>query len=280
MKWVLKIFVKILLARLPFSYEFWKLLGFFRHGRMDTLEYPRKIFNLHLSRAFPGGLPLNSVVLELGPGDSIASALLSYSSGASLTYLVDVEDFAQKDVSFYKTLADELSKNGLKTLNFSKVESFNDVLSVCSAKYLTSGLSSLKKIPSKSVDFIWSHSVLEHVRKKDLLPVLHELKRIVKPTGFSSHVIDYQDHLNFSLNNLRFSEKLWESNLFANSGFYTNRVPAVFLHKMFKDAGFEILSEEFGKWPSLPISRHSLNAEFQELSDSQLINRTSNVLLK
>jgi hypothetical protein len=122
--------------------------------------------------------------------------------------------------------------------------------------------------------------VLEHIRKHELHAVLNELRRILKPGAFSSHNIDYQDHLDFALNNLRFSENLWESSLFVESGFYTNRVPAVRLHRMFRDTGFEILQEAFGKWPTLPIPRSSLHKEFQAFTDEELLNRTSHVLMK
>ena len=40
-------------------------------------------------------------MLELGPGLSILSALLGYSAGLKI-YLIDVDDFAKKDINFYK----------------------------------------------------------------------------------------------------------------------------------------------------------------------------------
>lgn len=280
MKWALKIIAKIFMSRLPLSYDYWQSLGLFRHGSMDSIGYSVNIFELHLNRAFPDGLPPDAVILELGPGDSLASAVLGYANGASLTYLVDVGEFARRDIIFYQNLAIDIVNRGLDSPDFSNITSFDDILKVSRARYLTSGLSSLRSIPSSSVDFIWSHSVLEHVRKNELPSFMAELKRILKPSSISSHNIDYQDHLDLSLNNLRFSEKLWESDFFAKSGFYTNRVPAVCLHKMFKDVGFDILEEEFGKWPSLPIKRNAIHPEFQQFTDEQLINRTSHLLLR
>jgi hypothetical protein len=280
MRWVVKIIAKILFSRLPVPYAFWKTIGIFHHGRMDSYEYPVKIFNLHVNRAYPDGLPDNSVILELGPGDSIASALLGYANKVKLTYIVDVSDFARKDTKFYKTFSEELKQRGLELPNLSTAHDINDILSKCNAKYLTDGLASLKRIPSHSIDFIWSHSVLEHVRKNEIDELLVELHRVLKPNSMSSHNIDYQDHLDFSLNNLRFSEKLWESSFFANSGFYTNRIPAVILHDKFQHSGFKIIHQGFGKWPRLPISRNALSSDFRKYTDEELINRTSSVLLK
>lgn len=280
MYWVIKILAKILIARAPVPYGFWKSLGVFRHGRMDSFSYPVKIFNLHLCRAYPNGLPDDAVVLELGPGDSIASALLASSENAVSTYLVDVGAFARRDVRFYHRLARELREQGIKVPDISEARDIGDVLSQCKAQYLTSGLKSLKSIPSNSVDFIWSHSVLEHVRYNEFEETLREFKRILRSGGLMSHNIDYQDHLNHSLNNLRFSKRVWEAPLMANSGFYTNRIPAVRVHKMFRDAQFEVLQEAFGKWSSLPLSRGVIHRDFDQFTEEQLINRTSHILLR
>lgn len=280
MHWAVKIVAKLLASRLPLPYRFWNAIGLFRHGRMDSADYPIKIFNLHTARAFPLGLPPDAVILELGPGDSVASALLGFSKGAKQVYLVDVGNFARSDVALYKALALDLKRKGFAVPDIDDARSIIDILEACNAQYLTQGISSLRVIPSESVDFIWSHSVLEHVRRFDLGDVLGELKRILKPGGMASHNIDYQDHLGYALNNLRFSEVLWESTLFAGAGFYTNRVPAVCLHQMFRECGFDILQENFGKWPELPTPRSAMDQAFQSFSDDDLLNRTSHVLLK
>jgi SAM-dependent methyltransferase len=280
MNWAMKIITKLIVARLPVPYRMWKSIGFFRHGRMDRVEYSLKIFKLHADRAYPHGIPSNATVLELGPGDSVASAVIARLYGVSRSYLVDVGPFASKDVGFYKMLAARLKVEAVQSPDLSKASSLVDVLSICNSEYLTQGLSSLKLIPSNSVDFVWSHSVFEHVRKHQVIDVLQELRRILKPNGFASHNIDFQDHLEAALNNLRFSSKVWESTFFANSGFYTNRIPAVAMHEMFRTVGFKIEREEFGKWPKLPTPRRAIHAEFDGYSDEELMNRTSHVLLR
>jgi SAM-dependent methyltransferase len=247
---------------------------------MDHLDYSLKLFKLHAERAYPNGFPPEAVILELGPGDSIASAVIANACSVSRSYMVDVGDFAIKDITFYQSLAASLKQRGLQTSDFSVATTFEDVLDICNAEYMTSGLLSLRLIPSNSVDFIWSHSVLEHVRKHELADILNELRRVMKPNGYSSHNIDYQDHLAGELNNLRFSEPVWESSFFSQSGFYTNRIPAVVMHAMFRDAGFFVEREEFGKWPQLPTPRIALHSDFELYKDNDLINRTSHVLLR
>ena len=280
MKWALKIAAKLLIARLPVPYAFWKSVGVFRHGRMDSVDYPLKIFSLHLQRAYPQGLPPKSLILELGPGNSIASAIIGRALGVQRTYLVDVGSFATKNVAFYKSLASDLRRRGMDVPDLSGANRFEDLMHTINAEYLTEGIRSLKEIPTESIDFIWSHSVLEHVRKNQLEMVLKQLKRMLKPGALSSHNIDFQDHLDGSLNNLRFSESIWESSFFAKSGFYTNRIPAVTMHSMFEAAGFKIRAEGFGKWPALPTPRKFMHADYQIYRDEDLLNRTSHILVE
>lgn len=280
MKWAAKIGAKIVLSRLPVSYGRWRSMGLFRHGRMDRTEYALKIFRLHAGRAYPGGLPRGSAVLEVGPGDSVASALIAAAHGAGRVWLVDAGDFATKDVALYQKLASDLASLSLPAPDLARATTFSDVLTACNAAYLTRGLDSLTDIPDASLDFAWSHSVLEHVRKHQLTRTLRELHRVMKPGALASHNVDYQDHLTGALNNLRFSERLWESPLFADAGFYTNRVPAVVMHGMFGKAGFTLLEENFGRWPALPTPRSALNTEFSAYEDRDLLQRTSHALLR
>jgi SAM-dependent methyltransferase len=280
MKWAAKIAAKIVLSRLPVPYGFWRSIGLFRHGRMDRSEYALKIFRLHTSRAYPAGLPKGATVLELGPGDSVASAIIAAAHGASRVWLVDAGDFATKDVASYQQLASDLGRMGLSAPDLSGATTFADVLTACNAAYLTGGLRSFADIPDASLDLAWSHSVLEHVRKHQLPQTLRELHRVMKPGALASHNVDYQDHLAGALNNLRLPERLWESGLFVDAGFYTNRVPAVVMHQMFRQAGFTLVEENFGRWPALPTPRSALAAEFSAYEDRDLLQRTSHALLR
>ena len=75
MMWRLKIGLKILLSRMPWGYAVWQRLGLFRHGRMDQSAYAMEVLNHHLEQAGLAGDLAGKTVLELGPGDSIATAV-------------------------------------------------------------------------------------------------------------------------------------------------------------------------------------------------------------
>ena len=140
--------------------------------------------------------------------------------------------------------------------SFSSVE---EMLKQCGAQYLTNGLSSIRTIPSKTVDFIWSQAVLEHVWKREFTEMATEWHRILKPSGFASHEVDLVDHLNHALNNLRFSEAVWESKLFRTSGFYTNRIRFSQMLRIFEQCRFAVRIKAKICWQQMPTPRSRMN---------------------
>lgn len=74
--WWIKIIIKIILSRLPFDYGIWQKLGIFRHGFMDQSFYVKNVFDQHINQAGLTNFLNGKTILELGPGDSIASALV------------------------------------------------------------------------------------------------------------------------------------------------------------------------------------------------------------
>ena len=277
--WRLKILIKVILSRLPINYSTWKRFNIFKHGEMESFDYSKQIFEGHFKDMSKLNLIPNPSILEVGPGDSLFSMIFSRKYSNNLFYFLDVGDFANKDVHLYKDLIKKLINEGyLEKFDINEDFSFDELLNFSNAKYMTSGINDLKKLDNDSIDYIFSHSVLEHVRLSEIDQLISQMYRVIKPGGIISHNINYKDHLNESLNNLRFSSKTWESDLFANSGFYTNRIPAIKMHSMFKNVGFKILRENFGKWDKLPIPRQKISDEFKAFSDEELINCTSSFI--
>lgn len=280
MNWRLKIAAKVVLSRLGVPYHRWRKLGLFRLGRMDSPDYALRIFDLHVDRAFPDGRLDGKTVLEIGPGDSLASAVAARAVGAERTLLVDAGAYASGDVALYHAMAAALQARGRMPPDLSGARTLEDVLALCSARYLTTGVDAFAGLPDASVDLIWSHSVLEHIPLKQLPRLMSEMRRVLKPEGRMSHNIDFQDHLSHGLNSLRFSEAIWESPMMRDAGFYTNRVRAGAMHGMVRDAGFVIEQEGFGRWPAPPIARRDLDPAFRELSDGELTIATSHLLAR
>lgn len=261
--WYVKIPIKIILTRLPISYQLFRRIGLFRHGDMDSASYAISVFLGHLERARARGLPAQFTAMEFGPGDSVAAALLARAAGAGRVYLVDAGKFASRDMAVYRQVARNIESAGLEVPTGVDLEEFDSFLKSCGALYLTGGLSDLRALPSESVDFIWSQAVLEHIRLRDFPAVLAEMRRIMRPTGVCSHRVDLRDHLAGGLNNLRFPQSIWESDFMARSGFYTNRIGFRQMLSHFETAGFsaELLGVE--EWPAAPIKANAMRQEFR-----------------
>jgi len=268
--WQARILGKLLLSRVPSSYRFWQRLGLFRHGKMDDPAYAYGVFRSHYDQANFVRKEKCFVTMELGPGDSLFSAQIAYALGAGVSYLVDVGRFAQENIDPYLRMEAFLREQGLNAPVVSGMGKVEGLLASCGAHYLCEGLKSMHEIPDGSVDFIWSHAVLEHVRKVEFTDMLREMRRVIRPDGECSHRIDLMDHLGGALNNLRFSEEYWESDWMAGAGFYTNRIRYSEMLQLFEAAGFKVVVRDVQRWQELPTPRKSMTPVFASLPDSEL----------
>lgn len=264
----------------------------FAHGRMDE---PAICFETFKHSAVAAAVAIGQtrsqrtearpraedfVVLELGPGDSLYTALVAYAHGATQCYLVDDGEFATGDIDGYRAMVQFIARHGLKVPSLDGVASIGEILARCGASYLTSGLDSLRGIPSSTVDFIFSNAVLEHVRRRELADVLRETRRIVKPGGCCFHRIDLQDHLGGALNNLRFADNVWESEFMARSGFYTNRIRYGEMIRLFAHTGFAVEVKRVLRWNVLPTARDKLHKMFRSMPTDDLLVYGFDVVLR
>lgn len=278
--WQARIAAKIVLSRLPVTNAFWHRLDLFSHGSMDRADYALSVFQSHYERAQFARKGLDFIALELGPGDSVASAIIARAHGASRCFLVDAGAFATRDLSSYRATSNLLIQKGLLAPRLDDASSLEDVLHACGGTYLVKGLESLREVPSQSVDFVWSHAVLEHIRAGEFLSTVKELRRIVRPDGICSHRVDLQDHLGGKLNNMRISSRIWESNWMARSGFYTNRIRMREMVSLFGEAGFTVDVLWKGQWSQLPTPRGALAREFRGLTDADLLTHSFDAVLR
>jgi SAM-dependent methyltransferase len=268
--WWAKIYLKLALSRLPVSYRFWQRLELFQHGKMEQPEYAWQVFQSHIQAAGARLCEPEYTILELGPGDTLSSALVATACGAASTLLVDVGPFARNDLKPYREMAEFLQGRGLTIPDISNSETLDQVLDACNAQYLTKGLQSLRSIADNSVDFVWSQAVLEHVRRADFAATMKELYRIMKPGGIASHSIDLKDHLGGALNNLRYSDARWEAEWMAKSGFYTNRFRYGEMIDMFCREGFDVTVDRTIIWDSIPTPRAKMHSHFANMDAADL----------
>lgn len=274
--WQLQFMVKVATGQLHANYRLLKQLGLAFYGKMQQPEYAYNVFMQHFKYA--PHMRQDLVVLELGPGDSLSSALIAHTLGVSKSYLVDAGDYAEHDIRCYRQLVQFLKKNKLDVTRLERCRSPDDYMTVCNSTYLTSGLTSLQTIPDSSVDFIWSHAVLEHIKQIDFLETLKELRRIIKTSGVCSHVMDLRDHMNGSLNHLRLSAHWWSSPLIRDCDF-PNRIRFSEALNNFRLARFEPKIVRLKRWKHLPLPKTEMAREFQMLDDQNLCVMSFHALL-
>ena len=279
--WWAKMAAKVVLARLLPSYRARKALGIFRHGRMDYdflghSLWTSKVFEWH--RQFGSGAA--RTVLELGPGDSVGTALFATAHGADRIWLIDVGDFATRDMAIYREIVDSLKASAPDLATRVDLSDRDRMLASLNAAYITSATGSLAAVTEGSVDVVTSAAVLEHVRRAEFTTALAEMFRVLRPGGTACHLIDLRDHLSGGLHNLRFPERFWEHSFLARSGFYTNRLRSYEILAMMEAAGFEAAIAHVTRWPELPMPREAMTRQFSELPDDELRIADFAVLLR
>ena len=236
--WWAKVGLKIVLSRLPIPYGTWSRLGAFRHSFVTDSGKVLHEVQAHVQRYVDVRGRPPECVLELGPGELTTRAVTYAALGVKKTILVDVGDFGTMDVATYQHAARAAGQAGLQAPDLEGVADRAEVFSRCGTHYLCEGRRSLEALAQGEVDLIVSDAVIEHVRLHDLRPLLAALRRVGAPDCFSRHGIDFHDHLGGGLENLRFSQALWESEWMAGSGFYTNRVSASAMLGLLEHEGF------------------------------------------
>ncbi len=270
--WWAKIGAKVVLSRLPFSSRTWQRLGLFSPGGMEDADYARQVFEIHLEAAGP--LPEGFTYLELGPGDSLATAIIARAHGASAGYLIDAGAYASRSIDTYRRLIAKLKSDG-EGRGLGELEdcrTVDEILEAADCTYWQDGIEALRRVPDASVDFIFSQAALEHIPLGEFADTCRQLYRIQRQAGVGSHRIDFQDHLGGSLNSLRFSETLWEAAWFApGSGFYTNRLRFSEVLDHFRAAGFEADVRSIRRWDEIPLAPAKLDAAFRGMAKDDLL---------
>lgn len=261
--WWAKMGLKVVLSRLPVSYATWSRLGAFRHSFLTDANKVVHAARAHVERyqELRGKAP--RCVLELGPGELTTRAVTYAALGIIRIIFVDVGDFGADDVAAYHKAAELAGETGLAPPFLQDAKDRADIFQRCRTEYLCSGLADLGKIASGQVDLIVSDAVLEHVRKRDVLALLHQLRRVAAQDAVALHGIDFHDHLGGRLQNLRFSDATWESEWMARSGFYTNRISPSGVIDLMQKSGFQTSARYRLAWPQAALRRDQLHTDLR-----------------
>lgn len=220
------------------------------------------------------GYFVGKTVCELGPGQHLSHAFIEYIMGAEKEYLLEIADFAHVGDSITSKELDLKQFNSMEERGLpepDKGETRESYLGKINAIYSTDGLKGYRKVPDGSVDYCFSFSVLEHVRKNIFIETVKEMYRFMKKGGVCYHTVDYKDHLGGKKNQLRFPESVWEDEIHYAMDNYTNRISCSDMCEIMKEVGFTIKSVKRRKFRKPPISRKHINDLFQDISDEDLL---------
>lgn len=191
-------------------------------------------------------------LLEIGPARMVARAPVFAALGIERILYLDVEDDAPNDLARYVEAADLARAAGLVPPRLEDAGSRAEVLARCNATLLIGGPEALAGTAAGSVDLVLSESVLEHVRRDAVTPLLAALRRVTAADGLQIHNIDLKDHMGGGRRHLGFASGFWEGAAIARSGIYTNRLGASAWMAAFRAAGLAPRLVEATVWPGAP----------------------------
>lgn len=164
-------------------------------------------------------------------------------------------------------------------LNILNSTSFEQIYKRNNFEYVVNPSGKLNQLAENHYDVCYSYNVLEHIHKDILVENLKSLYKLLKPGGYSVHLIDLSDHLSHydskacGKNYLRYSDSVWNT-LFQNTVQYFNRIQRSEWLDLFQKSGFKLIDEEYqGHEMGIQVA-----PQYQHL-DSEELNCTSIYLI-
>lgn len=190
-----------------------------------------------------GGTVAGSTFLEFGAGRDLTIPLLLSARGAERVYAYDISPLARLDL-VARSAAVVAASVGIDR---PQPKSFEDLSEQWKVQYCAPGDARNTALPDCSIDCAYSLETLEHIPRKDIVTIMREMARVLKPTGFAVMEIDYTDHFaGFDnkvprFNFLRYDDAAWAP--YQSSFQYVNRLRHPEYIACLEDAGLVIAEE-------------------------------------
>ena len=203
----------------------------------------------------------DAAFFEFGAGWDLIIPLTYYALGIERQTLVDIRpnmrfelinDTLRRFTAKHAEL-EALAEKPLRPVGATPVTSIADLRTRFGVTYLAPCDARNTNLSAESIDMVTSTATLEHIPGPDILKILKECRRLLKPGGIVSSIIDMQDHYSYFdshitvYNFLTLSDAAWR---LANAPLgYQNRLRYSEYMKLFASANLETLAEEI-KGPS------------------------------
>jgi cyclopropane fatty-acyl-phospholipid synthase-like methyltransferase len=192
---------------IPESFESWRSAGTYARTskRLDICAAQFAML-FHLSKK---GDLTNKVCLEVGSGWVLSHAIVCYLLGAKHIFATDISPNAHPATlktaihgAIPSVVRDTLAPfcdhekirerlDGLLAFDKFSFETLEDI----GIEYIAPIDLARDNFDDK-IDFIYSHSVLEHIPTEDIRSVLEKMVLILNPSGYMIHTIHLEDHKN------------------------------------------------------------------------------------
>lgn len=254
MNFRVKCALKTIIGKLPGSdrldYLAQKYLSRSMPPRPQSLEkkYKQAVRYHETYRKYGTTAPDKAVVYEIGCGWHLAMAFGFSTLGYGRIIALDVSEHVKPEIiNTTIRYIGETHPAGFAP-QFVDRQNLRDVLRDSYRIELKAPCDSARTgLEDRSVDFIYSHNVFEHIPPELLPGIMAECRRVLKDDGVVSFLIDYSDHYTTfdksitPYHFLRYDDKKWQK--YNPPLHYVNRLRHSDFVRIFRQAGFEIVEE-------------------------------------
>ena len=278
MRWILKAVLQKGISACPCSEG---VNYFFQSKLAKSLPWPKQKFMWRVEHALnhfneleKRNPNINSVRgYEFGAGWDLIVPLVYYSLGVNDQTVIDIRPNLRIELVNdaigrlieYAPEIEELSGRSIRRFGKASIKFHRD-LEQFGIRYLAPCDGRSTPLPSVYFDFITSTYTLEHIPREDIVLIMRECARILKPGGIVSCLIDMQDHYalfddHISVYNyLKFPA--WKWTLINSAIHYQNRLRHSDYLKIVRDEGFCVLDE----WIDRPTEENLRELREQHLA--------------
>jgi hypothetical protein len=267
MNWRLKSFVLRAVVRLPLGIVLYS--RFLRRNRDPLRFLPDQLKLLTLARQ-AGFNPHGAACLEVGTGWEPTLPYVLYLAGVASVLTVDINPWLRPKAALRcwqaigTRLGDVATAAGRAHAEVEKryqtvdATDLTTLFASCGIAYRCPADAAATGLPGNSLDAVLSHNVLAHAPPAVLAGIHRESRRILRPGGWSLHLIDPKDQFAradltlTSVHFLRYDRATWEK--IAGPLAYHNRLRAVQHRKTLEAAGLTVA------WEQVEVDRDAVEA--------------------
>ncbi len=258
-------------------------------------KFERALSHLRAYREHGPARPLGDAVFyEFGAGWDLAVQLSYTALGVGRQTLVDIRPNVRLELvnaslaslARQRAALEDASGRSLRDLG-GEVGSLEELEDRFGIAYLAPRDARATDLPAESLDFATSTNTLEHIPEQELVPILRECRRLLRPDGALSFRVDMQDHAAYSDPNvsiydfLRFSDRAW--GWITSPLSYLNRLRLSDYRRLFREAGLDVVTEDVARPTEQQLAeldRVELAPRFRAYARDDLAARHLEVVLR